>query len=174
MPLAEFSLANQKELETLASRLEPQLRPGDVLGLMGGLGVGKSVFARAIIRAGQTRLGLAQESIPSPSFSLMQFYPRPSANAVHAGIWHADLWRLGDDSDKVAAEAEALGLMEGMAHHLCLIEWADKLAEALPAKTLCCRFAFAHAHRPQARQLSLTTAPEFAEIWHSRLVAMGL
>ena len=57
------------ETERLAQRLAPHAAPGDVIGLSGALGSGKTAFARAFIRA---RLGRAAEDVPSPTFTLVQ------------------------------------------------------------------------------------------------------
>ena len=57
------------ETEDLARRIAPRLCVGDTVALKGELGVGKSTFARAVLRA----LGVEGE-IPSPSFTLVQGY----------------------------------------------------------------------------------------------------
>ena len=161
--LGRFAISNEAELIALATRLEVGLTAGDVLGLIGELGVGKSLFARAIISAAKTRLRLPQESIPSPSFSLMQFYPRPTQSQPETGIWHVDAWRL----DNAPAEAEELGLGEALVHEICLIEWADKLGDILPASTLFFHFSFGAT--ATQRHLTLTTGSEYAAVWGKRL-----
>lgn len=97
----------------VAVRLADDLRPGDTICLSGGLGAGKSHFARSII-AHLT----GEVDIPSPTFTLVQTY-----SAATFTIWHADLYRLSSP-DEIAE----LGLEEAFGHDLCLIEWADRLS----------------------------------------------
>ena len=96
----------------IAVLLADALRPGDTICLSGGLGAGKSHFARSVI-AHLT----GEVDIPSPTFTLVQTY-----SAAAFTIWHADLYRLSSP-DEVAE----LGLDEAFGHDLCLIEWPDRL-----------------------------------------------
>ncbi len=105
----------------LARRLAQVARPGDVIGLFGELGAGKTEFAKGF-GAG---LGVA-ESMSSPSFVLMAEYDG------RLPLFHLDLYRLDD-----AAAALADGLLdEREAAGVTLIEWADRLGAALPAGRL--------------------------------------
>ena len=109
----------------LAERIAPDLKPGDTLALIGDLGAGKSLFARAIIARRLAASG-RREDIPSPSYTLVQTY---EAGGVE--IWHADLYRLGDPG-----EIDELGLEEAFGGAICLVEWADRLGSDLPARRL--------------------------------------
>lgn len=111
--------------ETLARRLAPLLRPGDLLGLTGGLGTGKTAFARALIGARLAALGRAEE-VPSPSFTLVQTY-----DLGETELWHADLYRLGS-----LDELAELGLDQAFGTAICLVEWADRLGPLLPPRHL--------------------------------------
>ena len=163
--LAQLTVADEGALMALAGRIESCLEVPDVLGLIGALGVGKSVFARGVISAAKARLGLPPESIPSPSFSLMQFYPRPTEQNKEAGIWHMDAWRLNDET--ALAEAESLGIGEALASHICLIEWADKLLRLLPPRSLLCHIQFGAS--AGERHLAFTTGDDFVDGWRTRL-----
>jgi tRNA threonylcarbamoyladenosine biosynthesis protein TsaE len=103
-----------------------------VLGLIGGLGAGKSTFARAAIAARLAAAGRT-EDIPSPSYTLVQTY-----DVGDAELWHIDLYRLGGPRD--IAE---LGLEEGFAGAICLVEWVDRLGAALPGRALLLELDFA-------------------------------
>jgi tRNA threonylcarbamoyladenosine biosynthesis protein TsaE len=124
-----MTLAGGAATERLARAFAPHLGPGDLVGLTGGVGAGKSTFARALIAARLGALGRA-EDIPSPSYTLVQTYEIGTASRP-LELWHADLYRLG-----TAGEITELGLEEAFAGAVCLVEWADRLGSALPARRL--------------------------------------
>ncbi len=119
-----LDLASEAATEALAQALAPLAGGGDVIALSGGLGAGKSVFARAFIRA-RTR---ADEEVPSPTFTLVQTY-----EGGHGGvpIHHFDLYRLDRPDD-----AFELGIEEAFADGIALIEWPERLGALLPARRL--------------------------------------
>ena len=135
--LADVVLADEAATRELGARIEPHLRGGDVVGLEGNLGAGKSVLARGAIGAAAARAGVTLEAIPSPSFTLVQYYPRPpdtgAGDVDDAGalLWHVDLWRI-EHVDEVLE----LGLDEAMASAVCFIEWISKLGDAAPPQAL--------------------------------------
>jgi tRNA threonylcarbamoyladenosine biosynthesis protein TsaE len=105
----------------LAAELAVVARPGDLISLIGELGAGKTQFAKGF-GAG---LGI-EDTIVSPSFVLMAEY------RGRLPMFHIDLYRLAD-----AAEALAGGLIdERQAEGVTLIEWAERMADAMPAERL--------------------------------------
>jgi len=99
-------------------------RRGDVLLLRGDVGAGKSSLARALIRAAHDDPWLP---VPSPTYTLQQSYteyaaPDPSAPAIH----HFDLYRLDRSSPLFV---DRLGLADCFRDGVCLVEWAERLAE---------------------------------------------
>ncbi len=107
----------QPELENQARLLAEALVPPCCIALWGDLGAGKSTFARAFIRTLSPIF-----DIPSPTFTLVQTYPSSKGE-----IWHCDLYRL-----KSPSNIEDLGLQEAFYHHICLIEWPERLGDFLP------------------------------------------
>jgi tRNA threonylcarbamoyladenosine biosynthesis protein TsaE len=109
------------DTRALAAALAAAARPGDLLSLVGDLGAGKTQFAKGF-GAG---LGIT-DTIVSPSFVLMAEY------RGRLPLFHVDLYRLAD-----AAEALAGGLIDDrQAEGVTLVEWAERLADALPAERL--------------------------------------
>lgn len=102
-------LADEEATAVLARQLAPMLRAGDVIALSGGLGVGKTTFARALIAA----LGHAGE-VPSPSFAIVQPYDH-----LDPPLWHADLYRIEDPS-----ELDELGL-DATGEGVLVVEWPE-------------------------------------------------
>ncbi len=104
--------------EALAAEVAALARAGDAILLDGPLGVGKTAFARAFLRAAAGEAGL---EVPSPSFTLVQSYELPRFTAHHF-----DLWRL----DGPAALAE-LG-WDDARDGLVIVEWPDRLGRLRP------------------------------------------
>jgi tRNA threonylcarbamoyladenosine biosynthesis protein TsaE len=124
----------------MAGAIAPRLGPGDVLLLGGGVGAGKTHFARALI---QSRL-CTPEDVPSPTYTLVQCYAGKTCE-----IWHADLYRLGDP-----AEVIELGLTEAFDTAICLVEWPDRLGDLTPEKAL--SLEFAPGSSDEARHLTMS------------------
>ncbi|WP_296531594.1 tRNA (adenosine(37)-N6)-threonylcarbamoyltransferase complex ATPase subunit type 1 TsaE [Phenylobacterium sp.] len=119
---ARIALPAEAETEALGRRLAPLLQAGEAICLSGGLGVGKSCLARALIRA----LTSQDEEAPSPTFTLVQTYPGREFE-----IAHFDLYRLEDPD-----EAWEIGLEEALDHGAALIEWPERLEGRLPSDRL--------------------------------------
>lgn len=143
-------LARPAETCALARRLAPGLGPGDTLLLSGGVGAGKTHFARCLIQG----LLPVPEDVPSPTYTLIQTYAVPGAE-----IWHADLYRLTDPLDLVE-----LGLTEAFDTAITLVEWPDRLGDLVPANALSLDLAPGDAD--EARRLTLRWSDPR---WTSRL-----
>jgi tRNA threonylcarbamoyladenosine biosynthesis protein TsaE len=170
--LAELTLSGEAETLALGARLEQHLNFGDVIGLEGEMGAGKSVLARGVIRAAATRTGIAVEDIPSPTFTLVQYYPRAphhanSGRAEDHLIWHVDLWRLDTPQD-----AFDIGLDEGMANAVCLIEWMSKLGPSAPQDAL--QMTLKQGKTPDERQVSFHAAAAHQDHWRRILEAANV
>ena len=118
----DLALVDEAETEALAVRLSAAVSPGDIIALFGNLGMGKSVFARAFIRA---YAGIDEE-IPSPTFTLVQVY-----GADAAPVFHFDLYRV-----EAPEEVLELGIEEAFTEGISLIEWPDRLGGWMPANRL--------------------------------------
>ncbi|SDX87827.1 tRNA (adenosine(37)-N6)-threonylcarbamoyltransferase complex ATPase subunit type 1 TsaE [Citreimonas salinaria] len=125
--LLDFVLGSEEATAQLARSLAPSLHPGDVLLLSGGIGAGKTHFARSLI---QTLLNVP-EDVPSPTFTLVQEY-----DTTAGPLWHADLYRLSGPD-----EIEELGLVEAFDTAICLVEWPDRLGALTPSGALHMDFA---------------------------------
>lgn len=111
------------DLAVLGARIAAILRAGDVIGLSGDLGAGKTTLARAILAA----LGLQSEA-PSPSFAIVQPYGPPE---TRLRVLHIDLYRI-DDPNEIAE----LGLFEARDESVSLIEWPERMGRGAPADML--------------------------------------
>ena len=104
-----LALADADATAALGARIAPLLAPGEAVLLYGPLGMGKSTLARGLIRA----LTRPDEDVPSPTFTLVQFYDSEPPVA------HFDLYRL-------AAE---IGLDEALDAGCAVIEWPERLGD---------------------------------------------
>jgi tRNA threonylcarbamoyladenosine biosynthesis protein TsaE len=116
------SLDSLEATRRLGARLAAQLRPGDTVLLTGDLGAGKTTLARAVIAE---MCGV--EDAPSPTYTLVQLYDTAAGDE----LWHADLYRIEDVS-----ELEELGLEDAFETAVCLVEWPDRLGDAIPQDRL--------------------------------------
>ncbi len=98
----------------LGAALAPLLGVGDAVLLRGPLGMGKSTLARGLIRA----LTRPDEDVPSPTFTLVQFYE------AEPPVAHFDLYRLTRPQ-----EAVEVGLDEALDRGAVLIEWPERLGD---------------------------------------------
>lgn len=121
----------------LGARLGRALRLGDTVALIGGLGAGKTTLARGLVQS-----VLPHETVPSPTYTLVQTYEVPGFT-----LWHCDLYRLEHPD-----EAYELGLMDAMGEDVCLLEWPDRLGPLLPEDALKIEITF----DGDGRQIKLT------------------
>jgi tRNA threonylcarbamoyladenosine biosynthesis protein TsaE len=120
MQIAEisFAAASAAEMQAWGERLGRLLEIGDVVGLTGPLGAGKTTFAQGIARG----LGVsADRHVASPTFALVNEHPG------RVPFVHADLYRINDP-----AELLELGLSEAYDRAAAAIEWLDRFPSVAP------------------------------------------
>lgn len=122
-------------------------RPGLVIALIGQLGAGKTLFTRGLHRG----LGLSDEGWSgSPTFVLATRYTGSPS------LLHADLYRLSS-----ACEVADLGIDDALAEDaIVVVEWADRLPDALPQDRLTVTLAVVDEHR---RAIELEASGPVAE-----------
>ena len=114
-----------EETAHLAGTIGKIIREGTVICLDGELGVGKTLFVRALART----LGV-ESDVTSPTFNLMNIYE------AACPIVHFDLYRIASEE-----ELEDIGFFEyaEATEGIVLIEWAEKFPDAMPADHLSVR-----------------------------------
>jgi tRNA threonylcarbamoyladenosine biosynthesis protein TsaE len=119
------------EAEKQARKFAKQARGGDIYALVGPLGSGKTTFTKAFGRA----LGI-RNKILSPTFIVMQVFDIPSKQPATT-LYHLDLYRT-----KTFREVKTLGITEwwNQPDTITIIEWADKIKDHLPTRTIYLRF----------------------------------
>lgn len=116
---------SEKETFDLAKKLAKDFKGGEIIGLTGNLGAGKTVFTKGIAK----RLGI-KENINSPTFVIMKIYNTNFKNIKL--LIHIDAYRL-----KSSEELKAIGIDEyfNRSDVVMVIEWAEKIKKILPQNT---------------------------------------
>jgi tRNA threonylcarbamoyladenosine biosynthesis protein TsaE len=110
-----------EETFEIAKDFSSELKPGDIVALIGNLGTGKTIFVKGICA------GLNAEQNPlSPTFSIINEY-----NGKYK-IYHFDFYRIKDIEELYDIGYEDYFNDES----ICLIEWADMFPEILPKDTI--------------------------------------
>ena len=128
-------------------------RRGDLILLVGELGVGKTAFAQGFAR----QIGVTSP-VTSPTFTLVHRY---SGDVV---LNHVDVYRL----DRLS-EVTDLGLSEMLDEGITLIEWGDAVIPALPADFLEVRISYVEDEE-DARDIALSVV---GPSWAGRVGAIS-
>lgn len=114
------------ETRAVGAALALSLQAGQVLGLIGTLGMGKTELVRGLVAALN-----AAAPVRSPSFSLVNIYETPNFP-----IYHFDFYRLKSARDLVEIGFDDYVYGAGV----CMVEWADMFDGVLPDNTIYINF----------------------------------
>lgn len=125
----EFEIHSVEETDAFGKMLAKHVPSGTCIGLVGTLGAGKTRLVQSLIQAH----GIPRDEITSPTFALMHTFESKNPDLPHRVLYHLDAYRLRDED-----EFYELGIEEFIErpNTLTLIEWADRVANALPESTL--------------------------------------
>lgn len=115
--MKKIILNSQSEMADFAKKIADETKAGDVIGLKGTLGAGKSFFAKHFINF----LSEKPREVLSPTFNLLYSYDTKKGE-----IFHFDLYRL-----KTSNELENIGFFDALQNGISLIEWPEIAAEYL-------------------------------------------
>ena len=101
----------------LGFQMAEKAAPGDVIALLGDLGVGKTVFTKGFAAG----LGI-QEEISSPTFTILQLYEEG-----RLPLYHFDVYRIGDPEEMMEVGWDDYIYGNGV----CLIEWANLIEDLM-------------------------------------------
>ncbi len=134
------------ETEAIGRSLGECVKPGQVYGLDGDLGTGKTVLARGFARG----LGITQD-IMSPTFTIVHEY-----REGRIPLFHFDVYRLTDED-----ALWEIGWEDYLdASGVCLVEWASQRAESMPAETRWIRIEKDLSQGTEYRRIVLTSGEQ--------------
>lgn len=109
---------SEKDTYEFAEKFALTLSGGEIIELSGELGAGKTVFVKGLCKG----LGVSDEVL-SPTFTVMNDYRGSGLD-----VYHYDAYRLSSGE-----EAYYSGLTDyfGLKSGVCVIEWAENIADAL-------------------------------------------
>lgn len=122
----DFISHSASQTVRIGQRLGEYMQPGDVLLLVGEVGVGKTQLVKGIVQ------GLESDDlVTSPSFVMVNEY-QTKRQRRNIPIYHVDFYRIEDPS-----ELSTVGIEDfWMGNSICLIEWADRAPSWLPVEHL--------------------------------------
>ena len=136
-PDLERELPDEEATRALGRALADALVPGDMLGLIGQLGAGKTTLMKGL-------MGRLSPDVPvsSPTYTLMQHYPGAPA------VVHVDLYRLEDVDD-----LESMGYWDVVEEpqSIVCVEWLDRVLEAWSPPGLVCELLHTEEGTRRAR-----------------------
>jgi tRNA threonylcarbamoyladenosine biosynthesis protein TsaE len=116
--VATFISNSPGETESFGRQFAVNVKPGDVLALVGGLGSGKTQFVKGLVAA----IGAITPGT-SPTFTLLHEY-----SGGRLPIYHFDFFRVEDRES-----ADRLGLDEYFyGDGVSIVEWADRFSDLIP------------------------------------------
>lgn len=131
----DLILSSPGETESFGYTIGRLLRGGEVLALIGELGVGKTTLVRGIVAG----LGIPAASVTSPTYLIAHEYQG------RVPVIHIDLYRL-----QRPEEIESIGLSDYLTDDATVaIEWADRFPRLLPEDRL--EVTLAHRTRTTRR-----------------------
>lgn len=120
----ELTINNLQDIDQVAKDFLHEIGDSTLVAFYAPMGAGKTTFTTAICRA----LGVADDAVSSPTFSIVNEYRTASGDAVY----HFDFYRITR-----IAEALDIGFYDYIdSGCLCIMEWPENIEDIIPEETL--------------------------------------
>ena len=116
-----MQLKSLKDTKNFSKNISKIVSAGDIIFLYGEIGVGKTTFVRFFINSLESKSGISNSEVLSPTFNIVYDY-----DVGNIKILHYDLYRLKNYKD-----ISQLGMFETSKNHIKIIEWPE-LIESKP------------------------------------------
>ena len=110
-----MQLKSIKDTQNFSKSISKIISAGDIIFLYGEIGVGKTTFVRFVINHLESKNGIKNSEVLSPTFNIVYDY-----DVGHTKILHYDLFRLKNYKD-----ISQLGMFETSNDHIKIIEWPE-------------------------------------------------
>jgi len=165
VPARELETAAPEETEALGAALGRAARGGELVGLVGELGAGKTCLVRGLARG----LGIDPERVVSPSFTIVVEYRGGRLPLQHVDLYRLEVAPAGQAGKDVVRPLELeLSLREVLyGEGVAAVEWFDRLLPAAGDEVLLITLRYAGGERRAIRL-------EARGPRHERLLALAL
>lgn len=119
--MKEYISKSAEQTEEIACEAAKQLKSGDVIAFIGGMGAGKTAFTRGLAK------GLdVKGEVSSPTFSLVhEYHGNPS-------LYHFDMYRIESLDDLYSTGYFDYLDMEG----IIAVEWSENISDVFDENTI--------------------------------------
>ena len=111
----KIDITLEKNTKLISQNISKFLSKGDIIYLIGEVGVGKTTFVRFLINYLQEKSNLKLTEIPSPTFNIVNEYKLKDYK-----IMHYDLYRI-----KTESELNDIGFFENENDSILFVEWPE-------------------------------------------------
>ena len=116
-----MELKSLEDTKKFSNKISKILSGGDVIFLLGEIGVGKTTFVRYLINHLENKIGIKNSDVLSPTFNIVYDY-----EIGNIKILHYDLYRMKNYND-----ISQLAMFEASENTIKIIEWPE-LIESKP------------------------------------------
>ncbi len=120
--MIEIKISTLEETKKFSKKLANKLKAGDIIGIIGDLGAGKTTISKEIAK----EIGVS-EIVTSPTYTIV--------NEYHSGrvpFYHFDVYRINDSDDLFEIGYEDYFFGKG----ITVVEWADLVEDLLPSDAI--------------------------------------
>ena len=110
-----MQLKSIEDTKNFSKNISKIIKAGDTIFLYGEIGVGKTTFVRFCINYLESKNGIKNSDILSPTFNIVYDY-----DVRNMKILHYDLYRL-----KSYKDISQLGIFETSKDHIKIVEWPE-------------------------------------------------
>ena len=125
-PSVVLTIESESQMQHFGRLLGQCLKAGDIVGLTGDLGAGKTTLTKAIAKG----MGI-EEHITSPTFTIVNEYDGDELKGL-IPLYHFDVYRISDEEELYDIGYEEYFFGKAA----CVVEWANLIPNLMPVESL--------------------------------------